>query len=101
MDSYTNWFRIDAWPEDNYVPDSCCVDLKTGCGQSHNPNLWYERGCSDQVHMWFVERLHIIGVIGLAVAFIQVKLNTIIVLTLSKQHMFTLLLYKHILRFPK
>jgi len=35
--------------------------------------MWYPSGCVEQVQMWFVERLHIVGVVGLVVAFIQVK----------------------------
>nr|CAD7441907.1 unnamed protein product [Timema bartmani] len=44
-----------------------CID----CGRSHNPDMWYTKGCAEQVQMWFVERLHIVGIVGLVVAFIQ------------------------------
>lgn len=40
---------------------------------SGNPDMWYPNGCSEKVHMWFVERLHIIGAIGLVITFIQVN----------------------------
>lgn len=35
--------------------------------------MWYSKGCSEQVQMFFVQRLHVVGVIGLIVAFIQVN----------------------------
>jgi tetraspanin-9 len=35
--------------------------------------MWYATGCAEQVQMWFVERLHIVGIVGLVVAFIQVS----------------------------
>jgi hypothetical protein len=34
--------------------------------------MWYSKGCAEQVQMFFVQRLHVVGVIGLIVAFIQV-----------------------------
>lgn len=47
--------------------------MSLGCGKTGNPDLWFQGGCSSQVHMWFVQRLHIVGVVGLGVAFIQVN----------------------------
>lgn len=41
------------------------------CGKHFTAEL-FSRGCADQIHMWFIERLYIIGIIGLIVAFIQV-----------------------------
>lgn len=70
---------IDAWPNEKWVPDSCCLPIvefsylaTDHCGQTGNSELWFNRGCSDQVHMWFVDRLHVVGILGLVVAFIQV-----------------------------
>jgi len=48
----------------------------TDCGLEGNQDMWYPTGCVEQVQMWFVERLHIVGVVGLVVAFIQV--NTVL-----------------------
>lgn len=76
---YVDWYLIDAWPNQKWVPDSCCLPgaeysavAGKHCGEAGNPDLWYAKGCSDQIHMWFVQRLHIIGIVGLIVAFIQV-----------------------------
>lgn len=76
--NYEDWYMIDAWPDKKWVPDSCCLPAVEfshlaidHCGQSGNSELWFGRGCSDQVHMWFVQRLHFIGIACLVVAFIQ------------------------------
>lgn len=71
--NYEDWYMIDNWQYRNWVPDSCCKNYEVNCGQSHDPEMWFSGGCSGQVHMWFVQRLHIVGVVGLAVAFIQVR----------------------------
>lgn len=75
---YVDWYLIDSWPNDKFVPESCCLPgakfaeaAGKHCGQSMQPDLWYSKGCSDQIHRWFLERLHIIGIVGLVVAFIQ------------------------------
>lgn len=62
---------INAWPDEKWVPDSCCIGGDT-CGKLKEPALWFTIGCFDQIHMLFVQRLHIVGIVGLIVAFIQV-----------------------------
>ncbi|XP_063922888.1 tetraspanin-9-like isoform X2 [Zophobas morio] len=73
VNNYEDWFLIDAWPNKNWVPDTCCIPskLEEDCGQSGNADIFYSTGCYHQIHMWFVQRLHIVGVVGLVVAFIQ------------------------------
>ncbi|XP_063231945.1 tetraspanin-9 [Bacillus rossius redtenbacheri] len=71
---YEDWYDIKAWPGEKIVPDSCCLPKianHTDCGRSRDPDMWFAKGCAEQVQMWFVERLHIVGVVGLVVAFIQ------------------------------
>lgn len=65
---------IDSWPNERWVPDSCCksTPMVVNCGKMGDADLWYQNGCSEQVLMWFIQRLHVVGVVGLAVAFIQV-----------------------------
>jgi hypothetical protein len=48
--------------------------LFAACGYEGNQDMWYTTGCAEQVQMWFVERLHIVGIVGLIVAFIQVSI---------------------------
>lgn len=72
--NYEDWYLIDAWPGKRNVPTSCCLPEfanNTGCGYEGNQDMWYPTGCAEQVQMWFVERLHIVGIVGLVVAFIQ------------------------------
>lgn len=74
VNGYEDWYDINAWPGKNYVPNSCCLPQyinDTDCGMSGNQDKWYHTGCSGQIQMWFVERLHIVGVVGLVLAFIQ------------------------------
>uniref|UniRef100_A0A1B6JTH0 Tetraspanin n=1 Tax=Homalodisca liturata TaxID=320908 RepID=A0A1B6JTH0_9HEMI len=76
--SYEDWFDIKAWPGQKYVPESCCLpkfENTTNCGHqepnAYNPEMWYMKGCSEQVQMWFITRLHIVGIVGLVISFIQ------------------------------
>lgn len=71
---HEDWYDIQAWPGRNYVPRSCCLPKfinNTDCGHMEDPDMWFSKGCAEQVQMWFVQRLHIVGIIGLVVAFIQ------------------------------
>lgn len=72
---YTDWFRIDAWPTEDRVPDSCCVQRERYCGrldsEGRNKELWYKEGCATAIQMWLVTRLHVVGTVGLVVAFLQ------------------------------
>ncbi|XP_063987313.1 tetraspanin-9 [Diachasmimorpha longicaudata] len=72
---YTDWFQISAWPNDDRVPDSCCITRERYCGRpdpdGHKKELWYKDGCASAIQMGFVTRLHIVGTVGLVVAFLQ------------------------------
>ncbi|CAH0383865.1 unnamed protein product [Bemisia tabaci] len=71
---YEDWFDIAAWPEKKYVPDSCCkpdYQISENCGQSGNPDMWHETGCSEQVQIWLMQRLHLVGTVGLVIASAQ------------------------------
>ena len=41
VSNYTDWYKISAWEDDNWVPDSCCKFETTTCGRSGNPSEWY------------------------------------------------------------
>ncbi|XP_046394370.1 tetraspanin-9 [Ischnura elegans] len=74
VNNYEDWYDINAWSGEKFVPNSCCLEIYrniTDCGQSGNPDEWYSKGCAEQVQMWFVQRLHVVGTVGLVVAFIQ------------------------------
>ncbi|KAF5274273.1 hypothetical protein FQR65_LT04391 [Abscondita terminalis] len=78
VDNHEDWYSIDAWVNERWVPESCCLPAsyinqteKKPCGHTENPEDWYPKGCYEQIKMWFVQRLHIVGVVGLLVAFVQ------------------------------
>uniref|UniRef100_A0A1B6C1Q1 Tetraspanin n=1 Tax=Clastoptera arizonana TaxID=38151 RepID=A0A1B6C1Q1_9HEMI len=79
VSNYEDWFDIKAWPGQKYVPNSCCIPKYqniTDCGKPmdedhYNPDMWYQKGCAEQVHIWLVKRLHVVGIVGLVVSFIQ------------------------------
>jgi len=69
-----DWYKIDAWSNDERVPDSCCRSIvanKTDCGVDVSPISIYEKGCYDKLHVWVIERLHVVGIIILVFAFVQ------------------------------
>lgn len=68
---------IDAWPDEKWVPDSCCLpaNYDLHCGKIKDSGL-YMQGCFSQIYNWFLQRLDIIGVVGLMVAFLQVSMKT-------------------------
>lgn len=74
---------------ERWVPDSCCRPLynesfglvegsgyeypsSINCSKSNNPALWWSHGCLDAIQMWVLHRLHVVGAVGLVIAFIQV-----------------------------
>jgi len=88
VNSYEDWYDISSWPGERWVPDSCCRPLynesfglvegsgyempaSINCSKSHNPSLWWSHGCLDAIQMWLVHRLHVVGAVGLVIAFIQ------------------------------
>ncbi|EZA50586.1 tetraspanin-9 [Ooceraea biroi] len=72
---YTDWFQIEAWPQEDRVPDSCCMQRERYCGrldpEGRNKELWYKEGCASAIQMWLVTRLHVVGTVGLVVGFLQ------------------------------
>ncbi|XP_076369946.1 tetraspanin-4-like isoform X3 [Tachypleus tridentatus] len=71
---YTDWYKIAAWPEKEWVPQTCClVEFRkdSTCGKTHNIYMWHQQGCYMKIHMWLMERLYIMGIICMTFAFIQ------------------------------
>lgn len=72
---YTDWYRIKAWPQEDWVPDSCCIKRERYCGrldtEGKTKESWYKEGCASAIQMWLVTRLHIVGTVGLVVGFLQ------------------------------
>lgn len=71
-----DWHMIDAWSDKRWVPDTCCLpgDYSMGCGQKGSDFI-YKTGCYEIIYKWFKERLLVVGLVGLTVAFVQVSVN--------------------------
>ncbi|CAG9819561.1 unnamed protein product [Phaedon cochleariae] len=72
VQDYQDWYMIDAWPEEKWVPDSCCLPASYdyNCGKIKDVSI-YTQGCYDQIHNFFIKRLDIIGFVGILIAFFQ------------------------------
>lgn len=73
--NYMDWHMIDAWPDKRWVPDTCCFPAELGpeCGHKGS-DVIYKTGCYEVIYKWFKERLLVIGLVGLTVAFVQVSI---------------------------
>ncbi|CAH1112825.1 unnamed protein product [Psylliodes chrysocephalus] len=70
--SYEDWYMIDAWPDEKWVPDSCCLpaNFDANCGKIRDGAI-YTQGCYAQINNFFIRRLDIIGFVGILIAFFQ------------------------------
>ena len=93
VDSYRDWYRISAWPENEWVPSSCCVDdplplniteaaeavetsnnsTEAVCGRDPDKELsrFKTSGCFKKIRHWILEHLHYVGLTCIVFAFIQ------------------------------
>jgi len=56
----------------NGVPDSCCKDVKPGCGQlSPNPDKIYTQGCIDAFKDQLEDHIEIVGGVGIGICILQ------------------------------
>lgn len=88
VSSYEDWYDIGSWPGERWVPESCCrpiynqtFSLVEGsgddgpdidCTKSNDPTRWWDKGCTNAIEMWLLHRLHVVGSVGLVIAFLQV-----------------------------
>ena len=54
-----------TFPPDHVTP--------ADCGRSGSPSHWHRAGCYEMINIWFLERLHVLGIAALVLAFIQVS----------------------------
>uniref|UniRef100_A0A2M4AMR9 Tetraspanin n=1 Tax=Anopheles triannulatus TaxID=58253 RepID=A0A2M4AMR9_9DIPT len=85
VSSYEDWHDISAWPGERWVPRSCCrpqygsVFLEgsgdelpsVDCRKAGDPSLLWDKSCGQILQMWFVQRLHVVGTVGLVIGFLQ------------------------------
>jgi len=76
VNNYTDWYKSADWPDDNYVPDSCCLRETTKCGTQKptrpGEQLFYSKGCFTELKVWLKSHLYIVGVAGITLGVIQV-----------------------------
>ena len=100
VDNYEDWYHISAWPDNKWVPDSCCAEAaalnlteaadaaETGGGVSDAGNSnkteavcgrdpdkesgrYKSSGCFKRIRHWILEHLHYVGLTCIVFAFIQ------------------------------
>ncbi|XP_013396652.1 tetraspanin-4-like [Lingula anatina] len=72
--NYSDWFKSHAWPDKDWVPDSCCraSQHSTLCGRTGNPAMWQSHGCFNELKYWLTQHLYILGVVAITVGVIQI-----------------------------
>ncbi|KAJ8951767.1 hypothetical protein NQ318_012618 [Aromia moschata] len=72
VENYEDWYMIDAWLDEKWVPDTCCLpaNYDVGCGKLRNSAL-YNQDATTKYTAGFCSGCMLIGVVGLMIAFIQ------------------------------
>jgi len=74
VDGHSDWFKANAWPNNDYVPDSCCVspnNTVAECGRSGDASIWHKQGCLEMISKFILEELHILASIVITLVFLQ------------------------------
>ncbi|XP_078586593.1 tetraspanin-4-like isoform X1 [Branchiostoma floridae x Branchiostoma japonicum] len=74
VNNSTDWFNRPVWPNQSWVPDSCCkpVYRADDCGQSGDVLNFFEDGCVSALKTDFMFNLGLIGGIGIGIGLIQI-----------------------------
>lgn len=72
--NYSDW-TDNVWIQQNQqaVPDSCCKTPTERCGRRSHPSNIYklEGGCIMKLEEFILKQLHILGAVGIGIAFLQ------------------------------
>jgi len=75
IDQYQDWFNADIWTGQPYVPDSCCIEEKSGCGKQIAANetygLIYMDGCFNMIQMEINRNLMVVGILAFVLVFVE------------------------------
>jgi len=75
IDEYRDWLNGDIWSGQSFVPDSCCIKEKIGCGKEINVNetygLIYTDGCFNMIQMEINRNLMIVGILAFVLVFVE------------------------------
>ncbi|CRK90769.1 CLUMA_CG004461, isoform A [Clunio marinus] len=84
--SYEDWFYIENWPNQKWVPKSCCrprhslspdlyegsgYEVEDDCRKKQRPDLWWNHGCAKALQNLLVQKLHVVGIAAIVIAFFQ------------------------------
>ncbi|XP_064634844.1 tetraspanin-9-like [Lineus longissimus] len=70
--NYTDWFTCNGWKKQNWVPDTCCLDISKNCGKSKDPNKWQSKGCLEEILYVMQQQYYVLGVVAIVFAVIQI-----------------------------
>ncbi|RWS25080.1 tetraspanin-9-like protein [Leptotrombidium deliense] len=79
VNSYKDWYKSNAWPNEDWVPASCCIvnntisDSDYICGRNLKVELPLIKttGCYSRIKRWLLDNLHFIGIACVVFAFVQ------------------------------
>ncbi|CAG2173124.1 unnamed protein product [Oppiella nova] len=87
VNNYTDWHSISAWPDHQWVPNSCCIpalpsnetlyeieeSIEEECGRhpETESSRYRRHGCYYKIRHFVLNNLHVVGITSIVVAFIQ------------------------------
>jgi hypothetical protein len=91
VDEHSDWYKIKAWPDEEWVPESCCIPSNGSetlhqiydedsnrtstdiCGRDmkRDASRIKTSGCFNKIRFWVLEHLHLVGLTCIIFAFIQ------------------------------
>ena len=88
VDSYQDWYNISAWPQEEWVPETCCApeyllniteaaeaatEAPPVCGRNPDKEsaMYKSHGCFKKIRHFILEHLHVVGLTCIIFAFIQ------------------------------
>ncbi|XP_062038122.1 CD63 antigen-like [Lepus europaeus] len=69
--NYTDWASIPGMTRER-VPDSCCVNVTSGCGVKFNVKDIYVEGCVEKIGLWLRKNVLVVAAAALGIAFVEV-----------------------------
>lgn len=82
VNNYTDWYKIQAWPEQSQVPVSCCKQFNSTAEDLFMPstcslnteldveNVW-KHGCYQKIRYYLLTNIHGVGITSIVFAFVQ------------------------------
>ncbi|XP_014678857.1 PREDICTED: tetraspanin-9-like [Priapulus caudatus] len=71
VNGFMDWYDITAWPNETWVPDSCCEENIKKCGKTTNTQDWFIEGCYDSIRRSLAEHLTVVSFVALVIGIVQ------------------------------